>query len=146
MCPATVWRTLLPCQRTEEDKDEMHPTMYEMMLRAERGHRDRTLRNALLRREQGPAAVAAEPVMLRLSTVWDDDSLARLAEFEGRATPAGPHLVAEVDGALVAALPLGRGPALGDPFRQTAHFVPLLRLRARQLTREQPARRTRAAC
>ena len=111
----------------------MHPTMGEMMLRANRRNLDRTLRKALLRQEPISPAATAETVVLRLSTVWDDDSLARLAELEGRTTPAGPHVVAEVGGAVVAALPLGRGPTLGDPFRPTAHLLPLLQLRAKQL-------------
>jgi hypothetical protein len=122
----------------------MHPTMHEMMLRANRRNLDRTLREAFLRLEPISPAATAETVVLRLSTVWDDDSLARLAELEGRATSAGPHVVAEVGGAVVAALPLGRGPTLGDPFRPTAHLVPLLQLRAEQLMRDRSARRSRA--
>jgi hypothetical protein len=119
----------------------MHPTMREMMLRANRRNLDRTLRMAPLRLGPISSAATAETVVLRLSTVWDDESLARLAELEGRTTPAGPHVVAEVAGAVVAALPLGRGPTLGDPFRPTAHLVPLLQLRAKQLMRDRFARR-----
>jgi hypothetical protein len=122
----------------------MHPTMHEMMLRANRRNLDRKPRNDLLRPEPISPRATAETVVLRLSTGWDDDSLARLAELEGRTTPAGPHVVAEVGGAVVAARPLGRGPTLGDPFRPTAHLVPLLRLRAKQLMRDRSARRTRA--
>jgi hypothetical protein len=118
--------------------------MHEMMLGANRRNLDRTLRKALLRRERISHAVTAETVVLRLSTVWDDGSLARLAELEGRTPQSGPHVVAEVDGAVVAALPLGRGPTLGDPFRPTAHLVPLLHLRAKQLIRDRSARRSRA--
>ena len=121
----------------------MHPTMHEMMLRANRRNLDRTLRKALLRLEPISPAATAETVVLRLSTVWDDDSLARLAELEGRTTPAGPHVVAEVGGAVVAALPLGRGPTFGDPFRPTAHLLPLLQLRAKQLMRDRSARSSR---
>jgi hypothetical protein len=43
--------------------------------------------------------------------------------------------VAEVSGSIVAALPLAGGKPLADPFRPTAHLLPLLRLRADQLTR-----------
>ena len=119
----------------------MHPTMHEMMLRANRRNLDRTTRRALLRLEPMSPAATGETVVLRLSSVWDDDSLARLAELEGRTTPAGPHVVAEVGGAVVAALPLGRGPTLGDPFRPTAELVPLLQLRAKQLMHDRFARR-----
>jgi hypothetical protein len=122
----------------------MHPTMHEMMLRTNRRNLDRTLRKAPLRPEPISPAATAETVVLRLSTVWDDDSLARLAGFEGRTAPVGPHVVAEVGGAVVAALPLGRGPTLGDPFRPTDHLVPLLQLRAKQLMRDRSAPRTRA--
>jgi hypothetical protein len=122
----------------------MHPTLHEMTLRANRRNLDRTLRMAPLRLDAISPATTAETVVLRLSTVRDDDSLARIAELEGRTTPAGPHVVAEVGGAVVAALPLGRGPTLGDPFRPTAHLVPLLQLRAKQLMRDRSARRSRA--
>ena len=121
----------------------MHPTMHEMMLRSNRRNLDRTLRKARLRLDSISPAATAETVVLRLSTVWDDDSLARLAELEGRTTPAGPHVVAEIGGVVVAALPLGRGPTLGDPFRPTAHLVPLLQLRAKQLMRDRSARSSR---
>ena len=133
MCPTAASLTLLLLPANANTGDEMHPTMHEMMLRANRPNLDRTMRTALLRLEPSSPAATAETVVLRLSTVWDEDSLARLAELEGRTTPAGPHVVAEVGGAVVAALPLGRGPRLGDPFRPTAHLAPLLQLRAKQL-------------
>ena len=113
----------------------MHPAFREMMLRENQRNLDRQLRNAYLRRERQPAAARpAEPVMLRLSGVHDDDALDRLAELEGRRAPQGQHVVAEVGGVIVAALPLGPGPALADPFRPTAQLIPLLELRAKQLT------------
>jgi hypothetical protein len=144
MCPTHASPTLHLWPAQETTGDEMHPTMHEMMLRANRRNLDRTLRKAPLRLEPSSPAATAETVVLRLSTAWDDDSLDRLAELEGRTTPAGPHVVAEVGGAVVAALPLGRGPTLGDPFRPTAHLVPLLQLRAKQLMRDRVARRSRA--
>ena len=143
MCPTTASPTLLLLP-AKGRQDEMHPTMHEMILRANRRNLDRTTRRALLRLEPMSPAATGETVVLRLSSVWDDDSLARLAELEGRMTPAGPHVVAEIGGVVVAALPLGRGPTLGDPFRPTAHLAPLLELRAKQLMRDRPARRARA--
>jgi hypothetical protein len=76
---------------------------------------------------------AAEDVTLRLCTVQDDPALERLAQLESRALPAGRFVVAEVDGELIAAVPLVGGRAFADPFRKTAHLMPLLRRRARQL-------------
>ena len=66
----------------------------------------------------------------------DDAALDRLAELEGQPAPKGRFVVAEVSGTVVAALPLGCGNALSDPFRATAHLIPLLELRAKQLGAE----------
>ena len=76
---------------------------------------------------------AAEDVALRLCTVQDDPALERLAQLESRKLPGGRFVVAEVDGELVAALPLAGGAPFADPFRKTAHLLPLLQARARQL-------------
>jgi hypothetical protein len=78
-----------------------------------------------------------EDVTLRLCTVQDDPALERLAQLESRELPGGRFVVAEVDGELVAAVPVAGGAAFADPFRKTAHLVPLLRTRARQLDRHQ---------
>lgn len=59
----------------------------------------------------------------------------------------GDHVVAEVRGTIVAALPLDGGRPLCD-WIAAAHLVPLLELRAAQITGdrvEQPRRRTLAA-
>jgi len=74
-----------------------------------------------------------ESVALRLCRVHDDEALARLAQLEGRALPAGSFVVAEVGGSIVAALPLSGGAPLADPFRSTAQIMPLLKLRAAQI-------------
>ena len=64
----------------------------------------------------------------------DARKLERLAALDSAPTPAGPTLVAEMDGQLVAALPLsGTAQAVADPFVPTAPVVELLRLRAAQL-------------
>ena len=121
----------------------MHPYFSETMLRDNERHLDRSLRTAYLRREPQPgSARPAEPVLLRLSSVQDDDALALLAALEGLQAPKGQQVVAEVGGEIVAALPLGPGPALADPFRPTAHLMPLLELRAKQLTDDRPRRRS----
>jgi hypothetical protein len=120
----------------------MHPTIRERMLRDNQRDLERKLRDAYLLREHERAAPPpTEPVLLRLSGVQDDEALARLAELEGRRAPVGQHVVAEVGGVVVAALPLGPGSALADPFRRTAHLMPLLELRAKQLADDRPRRR-----
>jgi hypothetical protein len=73
---------------------------------------------------------------IRRSTQSDRRSLERLAALDSRALTEGPHLVAEAGGELVAALPLGGGAAIADPFTQTARAVELLQVR----TAEEPAR------
>ncbi len=122
----------------------MHPEFRESMLRDNRRDLERRLELAYMRRAPEPAvAPPAESVMLRLCRVQDQDALERLAQLEGRPAPTGWHVVAEVGGVVVAALPLGPGPPLADPFRPTAHLVPLLELRAKQLA-DRPTRRPHA--
>ena len=124
----------------------MHPAFSEAMLQGNKRILEQKARTAFLRQvHRPPADPPAESVTLRVSRRVDDDALDRLAQLEGRPTPRGPHLVAEVGGAVVAALALGPGPPLADPFRPTAHLIPLLELRAKQLARDRPRRRTRAA-
>ena len=77
--------------------------------------------------------LADEAVSLRLCRVSDDPILDRLAALEGREVPRGRHLIAEVNGEIVASLPLMGGDLLADPFRPTEHLLPLMRLRAAQL-------------
>lgn len=123
----------------------MHPTFREMLLRDNQRNLQLNVRNAYLRRERRPvSAPPAESVMLRLSSVDDDDALDELAQLESRPSPNGQHVVAEIGGAIVAALPLGPGSPLADPFRPTAHLMPLLELRAKQLTDDRPRRRSLA--
>jgi hypothetical protein len=72
-------------------------------------------------------------VTVRLASRTDASRLDRLAALDSSVVPAGSALVAEVDGELVAALPLRRGNAIADPFRRTTEIVRLLELRAAQL-------------
>ena len=90
-------------------------------------------RTYLLSRPTRPAPITDDGVALRLCSVHDDAALERLAVLEGRAVPSGRLVLAEVNGTIVAALPLNGGEPLADPFRPTAHLLPLLRLRASQL-------------
>src|SRR5919197_6273668 len=69
-------------------------------------------------------------------------AIERLAALDSAPCPAGPLLVASVDGVPRAALPLDGGPVLADPFERTDPLVALLRVRAAQL-RARPVRRRR---
>lgn len=114
----------------------MYPYMfYEAAAQERQRNLDRKLRHAHHRRQrQLEAAAPTEQVMLRLGQEQDADALARLATLQERPASTGRHVVAEVGGAIVAALPLKGGTALADPFRRTAYLIPLLELRAQQLT------------
>jgi hypothetical protein len=63
----------------------------------------------------------------------DSPVVARLAALDSVRPAKGDHLVAEVGGDAVAAMPLGGGRAVSDPFRPTAAAVALLSARAAQL-------------
>jgi hypothetical protein len=122
----------------------MHPAFRETMLRDNRRELDRAVRTAYLLREAEPVrAEPAEPVVLRLSRAQDDVALDTLGRLEGRPVSAGSYVLAEICGDVVAALPLAGGAPLADPFRPTAHLLPLLELRAKHLAGDRPRRRTR---
>jgi hypothetical protein len=72
-------------------------------------------------------------ITIRLADYQDARALLRLAALDSARVPDGPLLVAETDGELVAAVPLGGGRAIADPFRPTANLVGVLALRAQQL-------------
>jgi hypothetical protein len=72
-------------------------------------------------------------VTVRRARPADESGLARLAALDSAKPPRGPILVAEVDSRLLAALPLGAGRPIADPFEPTAEIVALLELRKRQL-------------
>jgi len=111
-----------------------HPEFHQFLL-AEQGRRldgGARRRTALYPRPE-PRRVEEADVALRLCTVHDDPALERLAELEGRPLPRGRFVIAEVDGVIVAAQALAGGPPLADPFRPTAHVLPLMRMRIRQI-------------
>jgi hypothetical protein len=70
----------------------------------------------------------------------DVGALRRLAQLDSAPPLSGRVLLAERDGAPLAALSLETGAATADPFQPTADAVRLLMLRRSQLTR---ARRSR---
>jgi hypothetical protein len=80
------------------------------------------------RRETKERLAALErPVILRRADPSDQVALERLAQLDSRALPTGPHLVAERDGRIDAALSLSSGELIADPFRRTAELCELLR-------------------
>jgi hypothetical protein len=81
-------------------------------------------------------------VLLRPARPADDDALVRLAALDSARSLTGPALVATQNGALVAALCLSTGRAVGDPFVPSAHLVELLRQAAPRF-RPPAARRRR---
>jgi len=72
-------------------------------------------------------------ITVRHSVASDLSELARLAALDSASPPRGPALIAEADSRMLAALPLGSGRPIADPFEPTAAILELLRLRAEQL-------------
>jgi hypothetical protein len=79
-----------------------------------------------------------DQVTVRYAATFDRSELAELAALDSATAPSGPVLVAEADARLVAALPLGSGRPIADPFRPSDEVIALLRLRAEQLARRTP--------
>lgn len=87
---------------------------------------------ALLSRDDGKRishrlAVWERSLALRLAGCTDLEALERLAALDSRPLPPGPHLVAERDGRIDAALSLATHELIADPFRRTAELCELLR-------------------
>ena len=71
-------------------------------------------------------------ITIRNSTEADRAAIARLAALDSREAPAGEAMLAFVDDELRAAVGLGSGKAVADPFHPTAELVELLRVSAGQ--------------
>jgi hypothetical protein len=82
----------------------------------------------------------ATAIVLRRAVPADAPALDRLAQLDSRRLPAGPHLVAERDGALVAGLAQPSGVTFSDPFTPTADAIGLLRRWAQERTALPPRR------
>jgi hypothetical protein len=80
-------------------------------------------------------------ITVRHAVASDLSELARLAALDSASPPRGPALVAEADARMLAALPLGSGRPIADPFEPTAEVVALLQLRAEQLREHDGQRR-----
>lgn len=84
-----------------------------------------------------------QSISLRHATAADERALRNLAALDSQRLPAGPFLVAEIDGELRSAYSLSDGKVIADPFRHTAHLVELLRSQASAERPERVARRRR---
>ena len=80
---------------------------------------------------------------LRTANADETPAVRRLADLDDSPPLEGQVLLALVDGEAVAAVSLGDGRVVANPFRPTAETVTLLSLRAAQLGRRR-ARRRRA--
>lgn len=69
-------------------------------------------------------------IVMRPARGSDAPALARLAELDSKRAPRGDVLVAEVDGAIAAALQLDGHVGIASPFRPSADLLALLDLRA----------------
>jgi hypothetical protein len=74
-----------------------------------------------------------DTVTVRFAGEKDQAALHRLAQRDGRRVPGGTLLVADVDGALLAARSLANGGTIADPFVHSEHLVELLALRSAHL-------------
>jgi hypothetical protein len=81
-----------------------------------------------------------QSLTIRYATESDRPALTDLAALDSQPAPSGDAVLAFVGESLVAALPLDGGPALADPFRNTAAIVEMLEVRAAQRS---PGRRRR---
>jgi hypothetical protein len=71
----------------------------------------------------------APTVLIRAARGSDGVALHRLAALDSAHVPSGELIVAETDGALVAAHAPATGATIADPFRPTAQVIELLELR-----------------
>lgn len=108
----------------------MHPLLHLQLAADRRREVARRCERAHLLRPDAPAAVTTRPLRAR-----DVPAVRRLAALEAKPLPAGPVLVAEVDGSVEAALPLAGGQPVANPFAATADVLALLEVRAQQVRR-----------
>src|SRR5689334_14538216 len=96
-------------------------SIYESALSEHQREIEHNLRVREARRR--PTLADRDPVVIRLDRVQDEEGLSRLAVLNGEPMPLGDHVVAEVRGTIVAALPLDGGRPLCD-WIAAAHLVP----------------------
>ncbi len=86
-----------------------------------------------------------ETILIRTSTAGDAVGLTRLAALDSADVPHGRALIAEVDGAIRAALPLDGGAPIADPFAESAHVLELLEAHARAFPHSADSGRSRGS-
>ena len=86
------------------------------------------------------AVLSPSSVVMRAARGSDGVALARLARLDSKRPPRGEVLVAEVDGAIQAAIGLDDGVAFANPFKPTAGLIALLELRAGRAKRQKVRR------
>jgi hypothetical protein len=74
-------------------------------------------------------------VEVRLAAPADETAIRRVAALDSSEVAVGPHLIAEADGRVIAALAIESGHAVADPFSWTADVVALMKMRAAQIRR-----------
>ena len=79
-------------------------------------------------------------VVMRAARGSDGDALVRLAALDSKRAPRGELLVAEVDGAIEAAIQVDDGGVFANPFAPTAGLIALLELRAGRAKRQKARR------
>jgi hypothetical protein len=89
----------------------------------------RVTRESLAATGESPTRRSESPPAITIRPAYPDDEAAivRLAALDSAAVPSSPFLVAEVGGELRAALSLGSGRVIADPFHQTLRIVEMLR-------------------
>jgi len=87
------------------------------------------------RERHASRSVVTRAVRIRLAAADDGSSIERLARLDSASVPAGPNLVAEFAGELVAAVSLDDGRVIANPFRHTAEVVHELLCQAAELSR-----------
>jgi hypothetical protein len=76
------------------------------------------------------STTSPQPLVLRVADATDAAALQQLAELDSARLGAGPHLVAEVEGRIVAAVSLTDRSVIADPFAPTAGLVAVLLAKA----------------
>jgi hypothetical protein len=90
-----------------------------------------------------PTPLSPGDVLLRPARAGDEADLLRVAALDSARPLDGPALVAEENGAIVAALCLSSGRAVANPFVPSLHLVELLRQHATRLPAPAEAPRAR---
>jgi hypothetical protein len=76
------------------------------------------------------STTSPQPLVLRVADAADVAALHELAELDSARLGAGPHLVAEVEGRIAAAVSLTDRSVIADPFAPTAGLVSVLLAKA----------------